>query len=56
MCNIAVLKSRKNLNKKKSWIKNYWLKQNKLTFDKNSNINISKNFTTIQLFNDIYVN
>ena len=54
MYNIAVLKSRKNLNKKKSWIKHYWLKKNKISFTKTTHNDPIKHELTFQIFNDIY--
>jgi len=52
---MAVLKSRKRLNNKKTWSKLFSLKNNKLFFSKNNfTINLKKTNSTKTFFIDIY--
>lgn len=54
MCNIAVLKSQKNLKKKKSWGKKFILKNNKFKFIKKINKSNKINNSIKKIIFDIY--
>lgn len=54
MYNIAVLKSRKNLRKKKIWIKNFFNKNKYFFFNKKLNNNLISSYSVKNFLNDVF--